>query len=139
MNRIRCRTLFDISRTEVKHAFNQGRLPFVDAQGHTISNHADWLRARNQQRNYETLMQLLSLRTQIQDIGTMELATDQDPWFKLTFTIEDSAMLGTESNPFVTLEQDCAMVPMLIGLSERVTITPMLMPGINVIFESIEY
>ena len=47
---LRCRTLFDITRTDVKHAFASGRLPFQDRAGRMITDHRNWMLSRNQQR-----------------------------------------------------------------------------------------
>ena len=135
MNRMICRTLFDITRTGVKHAFNAGRLPFRDASGQMITDHRTWMLARNQQRNWETLLQLLSLRTQPVDVGDPSLWLGGEVWWAFEFGVEDPAALALGDRPWGQIEQDCAMVPMLIGLREQVTVTPMLIPGINIVFE----
>jgi len=131
MHKIQCRTLFDITRTDVRHQFNAAQLPFHDAAGHLITNHREWMLARNQQRNWETVIQILSLRTQPQD---MTLPERLDDWWQFEFAIEDPSAVALGDRPLGLLEQDAAMVPMLIGLAETVTVTPMLMPGINIVF-----
>lgn len=135
MTRIRCRTLFDITPTGVKHNFNPGRVPFLDATGQIIADRQMWARARNQQRNWETLLQVLSLRTQPQSIVQPVLLFGQDPWWTFEFGVESVGALAQEDRPFGQLEQDCSMVPMLVGLTEAVQVTPMLIPGINIVFE----
>ena len=137
MQRVICRTLFDITRTEVKHAFNPGRLPFTDRSGQTIAEHKAWLLARNQQRNWETLLQLLSLRTQPMGVTDPCFWLGDAVWWAFEFETEDATILALEDRPFGQIEQDCAMVPMLIGLREQVAVTPMLIPGINIVFQSI--
>lgn len=132
-----CRTLFDITRTEVKHAFNIGRLPFTDHAGQDITDHRSWMLSRNQQRNWETLIQLLSLRTQPQNTSDPVFWLGGQVWWTFEFGVEDAAVLALDDRPYGQLEQDCSMVPMLIGLREQVTITPMLIPGINIVFELI--
>lgn len=91
--------------------------------------------ARNQQRNWETLIQLLSLRVQLHDLSSPSMSFAHDPWWSFEFAVEDAGVLAFGTNPYGQLEQDCAMVPMLIGLTEQVQITPMLIPGINIVFE----
>lgn len=135
MNKIFCRTLFDITRTNVKHTFNAGKLPFRDANGRIVADHRTWMLARNQQRNWETLIQLISLRCQPHDLSSPDLPTKDSPWWRFQFSVEDTNSLALDGREFALLEQDCAMVPMLIGLSEQIQVTPMLIPGINLIFE----
>ena len=135
MNRIVCRTLFDITRTEVKHTFHEGCLPFTDAAGRSITDHRSWMLARNQQRNWETVLQILGLRVQLNHISDPDFWLGDAIWWAFEFTVEDPAALTLGDRPFGQIEQDCAMVPMLIGLTEQVTITPMLIPGINIVFE----
>ena len=135
MQRLICRTLFDITRTEVKHSFNTGRLPFQDRAGQVITDHRSWMLARNQQRNWETLIQLLSLRTQPHDIADPEFWLGDQMWWAFEFRVDDAAPLALAGRPYGQIEQDASMVPMLIGLREQVTVTPMLIPGINIVFE----
>ena len=135
---LRCRTLFDITRTDVKHAFASGRLPFQDRAGRMITDHRSWMLARNQQRNWETLVQILSLRTQPAGMTDPTFMFGQDTWWAFEFAIDDPGFLAQGDRPYGQLEEDCAMVPMLIGLTEQVKITPMLIPGINIIFEAVE-
>ena len=40
----------------------------MDGAGNTINTQHDWMFARNQQRNWETVLQCMSLRTQPQHI-----------------------------------------------------------------------
>ena len=63
-----CQTLFDITATGVTGHFKSARLPFLDHAGQTINNDISWNRSRNQQRNWETITQILSLRTQLFEI-----------------------------------------------------------------------
>jgi len=135
MQRLSCRTLFDITRTEVKHSFNTGRLPFQDHAGQQITDHRSWMLARNQQRNWETLIQLLSLRTQPYDITGPHFWLGDNMWWAFEFGVDDAQVLALHDRPYGQIEQDASMVPMLIGLREQVTVTPMLIPGINIVFE----
>ena len=63
--RFTCKTYFDINNTGVTGHFKASRVPFTDKSGQQITNEMSWNIARNQQRNWETLTQLISMRTQI--------------------------------------------------------------------------
>ena len=65
-----CKTLFDITATGVTGHYKSSRVPFQDLTGTSITNEISWNRARNQQRNWETITQLISLRTQISELQT---------------------------------------------------------------------
>lgn len=134
MHKIQCRTLFDITQTDTRHQFNSARLPFQDAAGRLIANHRDWMLSRNQQRNWETIVQILSLRVQPQNITRPQMLYAHDVWWAFEFSVEDQGTLSLDNKSYGQLEQDCVMVPMLIGLTEQVQITPMLIPGINIVF-----
>ena len=97
---INVRTLFDITATGVTGHFKSARLPYT----------ADtWIRARNQQRNYETLTQLINLRTQIMSITTPTV--DNNTW---TFQFESESNVWDDGiDPVGVLKQDCNGVPML--------------------------
>ena len=62
--KIQGRTLFDCSPTGITGHFRSSQIPFEDRVGQSIRNIEDWNRARNQQRNWETLQQMISLRAQ---------------------------------------------------------------------------
>ena len=97
---INVRTLFDITATGVTGHYKSARLPYT----------ADtWIRARNQQRNYETLTQLINLRTQIMSMTTPAL--DNNAW---TFRFESESNVWDDGiDPVGVLKQDCNGVPML--------------------------
>jgi hypothetical protein len=131
MHSIQCRTLFDITQTDVRHQFNQSQMPFHDTAGHLITNHREWMLARNQQRNWETLVQILSLRIQPVDLSRPKRSDD---WWQFEFAVENLSGLALEDRQLGLLEKDAAMVPMLIGLTETIKVTPMIIPGINIVF-----
>ena len=66
--KIRCTTIFDITATGVTGHCKPSRMPFTDASGTAINNEQAWNLARNKQRNWETITQLISLRTQVDNI-----------------------------------------------------------------------
>jgi hypothetical protein len=90
MTKIRCRCLFDITATGVTGHFKSARVPFQDRAGKNIVNNATWNRSRNQQRNWETLTQLISLRTQVTEL-TDPVRADQS--WEFEFATETHAEL----------------------------------------------
>jgi hypothetical protein len=114
--KVLCRTLFDITATGVTGHFRPSRIPFADAAGSMIYNETDWNRARNQQRNWETLTQVLQLRTQIFDLS--KPVTLNDSW-QFEFSTEIESLFAVGSNEFAVLHSDCDGVPMLAGLEEK--------------------
>jgi hypothetical protein len=63
-----CKTFFDITATGVTGHYKSSRVPFNDLSNVTIEDERSWNYARNQQRNWETITQLIGLRTQISQI-----------------------------------------------------------------------
>lgn len=113
--KIKVTTKFDITPTGVIGHFRPSRLPFNDLSGQSIANEADWNRARNQQRNWETLTQLISLRTQADYSYPVR---HRDHW-TFVFSIDIETAMSDGADPMALLKQDCQHVPMLIGLNER--------------------
>jgi hypothetical protein len=109
------RTLFDITSTGVTGHFKSSRAKFATQD--------TWDRARNQQRNYETLTQLISLRTNISDVT---LPVEIDGYWEFEFDTETESNFGDESDPFLVLRQDAGGVPMLTELDNDPDVDPML-------------
>jgi len=93
---------------------------------------------RNQQRNWETLLQVLSLRTQIHNIDGPELLSNVHPskfglgynhrgehnvW-TMNFVLEFDNVFGTPDDPFCILVEDFEKVPIITGLTETIKIDP---------------
>lgn len=120
-----CQTRFDITATGVTGHCKSARMPFRDRAGQTINNEEAWNRSRNQQRNWETLTQILSLRTQL------FLLTDPVPdltgtrWM-FEFETESDGIYGPESDPVAVLRADANGVPMLRELNNDPDIENML-------------
>jgi len=131
-----CKTLFDCSPTRITGHFRIGQIPFEDQVGQTINNVNDWNRSRNQQRNFETLIQIISLRSQPERIQPPHCA---DGVWNFSFEVEAESAFGISGNhdPFAALCQDCNGVPMLTGLDERSDIDPVLRPNQNIWFETV--
>lgn len=113
--RIRCITLFDITATGVRSNFNKNRIPFTDDSGETIDTLDQWNRSRNRQRNWETMNQIISLRTLPEEITLPQ--RDNDKWF-FEFSVANPTDIGDSYDPVGALKQDSIGVPMLTGLDE---------------------
>jgi hypothetical protein len=112
--KFQCRTLFDITATGVTGHYRSVRGTFVDHAGNPIRNEQDWNCSRNQQRNWETVTQIISLRTQVFDLSTP--VKHQDHW-QFEFEVETPSVFGTIENPVQVLIQDAHHVPMLNKLN----------------------
>jgi len=121
--KIVCRTLFDCSYTGVTGHFRPSEIPFVDKCGQKISDQQSWNRSRNQQRNWETLMQIIGLRTQPQNITRPE-CKDSIWSFEFTAEAEGVYSLSDDPDPIAGLKQDCEGVPMVVSLDEQPGILP---------------
>ena len=126
MIRIKCKTFFDITATGVTGHYKPSRTPNLDPDA--------WNRARNQQRNWETLNQLINLRTQIMEITNPKC--DLDTW---TFEFEsESNVWDNGIDPLGTLKTDANGIPMLRELDNNPNIHPILItagPDQNIWFE----
>ena len=111
-----CQTKFDITVTGVTGHCRPDRWPFRDLSGQVIRDVASWNRSRNQQRNWETLTQILALRTQL--FGLTDPVQDQSNtrWL-FEFETETSGIYGSDSDPVAVLRADAAGVPMLRELN----------------------
>jgi hypothetical protein len=137
--KIQCRTLFDCSRTGVTGSFRASEIPYQDRAGQTVNDHNDWHRSRNQQRNYETLLQIFGLRTQPQEISNPQC---QDGVWEFSFISENEGVfeIPNNDNPLAGLLIDCESVPMIINLTEINSVNPVLTtaePKQNIWFKTI--
>ncbi len=121
--KIVCRTLFDCSYTGVTGHFRASEIPFVDQAGQPVSDQTHWHRSRNQQRNWETLMQIIGLRTQPQNITKPECKS-QTWCFEFVAEAEGVYSLTGNEDPLSGLKQDCIGVPMVVGLNEKSNMLP---------------
>jgi hypothetical protein len=132
--KIKCTTVFDCSCTGVTGHFKSSHLPFVDRSGKTVSTHSEWVQSRNQQRNYETLLQIFGLKTQPLDISA---PTQVDGMWQFEFLIESPAVFAMtdHADPLAGLKQDCAGVPMIDNVSDVSQPLKLLSPDLNIWFE----
>lgn len=123
--KIICKTLFDCTYTGVTGNFKAGQIPFVDRAGQEVKDVAAWNKSRNQQRNWETIMQLISLNTQPQDIVPPKF--NNGVW-QFEFRVESADVFAANNNsdPLAGLKQNCTGVPMITNLNEADVIDPVL-------------
>lgn len=137
MIKIRCSTLFDITPTGVDNHNRTVAWPYVTRTGLSITNQGDLLRARNQQRNFDTIIQVVSMRTQPLNISDVEVLEDQDPgaWgfgiiaqsakvWTFTFDIESPGIWANNNDELYWLRSDSQGVPMILNLTETVVTEP---------------
>lgn len=109
---IRCRTLFDCTPTGTTGSFRPSQIPYQDHGGSDIVNQATWNRSRNKQRNWETLLQIMQLRSQIE--VTEPAQRSRDGWH-FAFAVENAMVYGDNLEE---LARDADGVPMITGLDE---------------------
>lgn len=122
MFKIKCLTLFDITKTDIS---NRRR--------HLSEEHDSNLELlRNQQSNFETVLQIISLRNQPENITApiKRIETSKKSWGKIyhkcdrlyywsfSFTVNSIGVFVGESEQFEKLYHDCENVPMITGLQE---------------------
>ena len=137
--KILCRTLFDCSYTGVTGHFRVAEVPFTDRVGQRITDQSEWNKSRNQQRNWETLIQIISLRTQPQD---MTIPVNKDGVWEFEFKSESEGVFEIfgNSDPLAGLKADCEGVPMMLHLNEQPELEPTICisgEGQNIWFETI--
>lgn len=120
-----CQTLFDITATGTTGHCKNTRMPFEDHAGQIIRDADSWNRSRNQQRNWETLTQILSLRTQLFEL-TLPIQDSTGTRWMFEFETEFDGVYGPESDPTQVLRSDAAGVPMLRELNNLPDIEPFL-------------
>jgi hypothetical protein len=139
---LRCRTLFDITVTGVRNHTSNSRLPFNDLAGQAVATDHDWVRSRNQQRNWETLNQILALRTLPENTTVPgHTDTDQGREWRFEFEIPSISSISEGDRPLGLLLQDCEAVPMITGLTETAPLIPELrtrQPDVNIWFELVD-
>ena len=110
--KIRCTTRFDITATGVTGHFKPSRIPFVDKSGQQITDESSWNHARNQQRNWETITQLISLRTQV---NSLSWPVCVDHTWEFDFEVDSDEIFWLDDDPLGVLKKDCDAVPILLS------------------------
>lgn len=129
----------------------------VDVTHTGITRHSTALETqRNQQRNWESVIQILGLRTQLMRINQLDLLnTDisqykfgesytgtQNIW-RIDFDVEYKDVYKIDNNPFKILIDDFNQVPVIINLNETAIFNLPLFytdgPHRNIYFEILNY
>lgn len=106
------------------------------------------IKQRNQQSNYETIIQIISLRALPENISEPKIIkTKLNEWGKsdngstncweFQFEILQNAVFNDGNNELGNLYKDCVGVPMIVGLSEYDGLEPTL-GNDNIYFEIIQ-
>lgn len=121
--RYACQTYFDITATGITGHFKPSAVPFRTRHGLEIIDLNSWNRARNQQRNWETLTQLISMRAQIFEL--LEPLDYNGAW-SFEFKVETPDVFGPNDNPVVILNTDAEGIPMINNLNNNRELLPVL-------------
>lgn len=113
-----CQTRFDITATGITGYLKSAHMPFQDRAGQIIQDTASWNRSRNQQRNWETLTQILGLRTQLFAL-TDPIQDQTGTCWMFEFETETAGVYGPEDDPTQVLREDANGVPMLRELNNN--------------------
>ena len=133
--RIRVTTQFDCTATGVTGHFRANTLPFDDREGQSITDETTWSRSRNQQRNWETILQIIGLYTQAQDISATEYIDGQ---WQFEFSTDFDDVFSERGDPLGLLKTACRGVPMFYDLGTQPK-TAMLDPDQNIEFEIVDH
>jgi hypothetical protein len=122
--KIICCTLIDITRTNVNSRRNR-----LDTDGGIN----DIVKQRGQQSNFETVLQVISMRAQPEDItdpeksmqllkdgnwGTQYKNTTKVPVWEFQFTVAYDEIFSNGTDKLAFLLEDCANVPVVTRLDE---------------------
>ena len=127
-------TDFDCRPTGVTGHFRPNILPITDQQGQAVTNQATWLRSRNQQRNWETIMQLISLYTQ--PLRVSRVRVENLRW-QFDFDADQQDVFRLDNDPVGRLKQACTGVPVINYVEQE--LTTLLRPDVNIWFEPVEH
>ena len=132
---ILCWTTFDITPTGIKNHYKNRTFPITDDLGNVIADIDTWSRARNQQRNWETINQIISLRTLPIEITLPEkMIRDGIAIWTFEFQLNNIEGLGTIHDPLGEILKDARDVPMITGLDETPNQLDRIMPESNLGF-----
>jgi hypothetical protein len=122
-------TDFDCRPTGVTGHFRTNVLPFVDRIDQSITNFDSWNSSRNQQRNWETLLQLIGLYTQPQSISDIRMKNGR---WEFEFETEFDDVFRLNDDPVGLLKQACRGVPIINYVQQQ--LTALLQPDVNIWF-----
>jgi hypothetical protein len=134
--KIRVDTYFDCTATGTTGHFRQVQLPMINRTGDTIVDQAAWNRSRNQQRNFETLLQLIGLYTQPLELSNPVHDAKTQQW-SFDFEVEFEGIFADDVDSLGLLKQQARNVPMITGLGEQQTLPRQLIPDVNIFFSEL--
>lgn len=143
MQKIRCYTLFDITATGINGHVKAAQFPYRTRSGMEIQDSTGLSRARNQQRNFDTMLQLIGLRTQMFNVTEPVIDSNgpfgnQRTW-SFDFEVEPQSQWLVDGDQLWMLRQDSEGTPMLTGLDETAKVEPRIIThgkNINVIYNA---
>lgn len=132
-NFITCFSLVDLTKTAVIGSYRAGFTPFVDNANQSVTDMTEWTRSRNQQRNFETVMQIIGLRAQpmlldtptqsLNELSDYKFGTDwvgsHQVW-SFRFSVEYAFVFDRNEQDLAALLEDMNNIPCIAGLSESV-------------------
>ena len=122
-------TDFDCRPTGVTGHFRTNVLPFVDRLDQSITDFDSWNSSRNQQRNWETILQLIGLYTQPQSISDIRMKNGR---WEFEFETEFDDVFRLNEDPVGLLKQACRGVPIINYVQQQ--LTALLQPDVNIWF-----
>lgn len=120
MHKIQATCAFDITPTGA-YSYRPIELPGTTKNGQTVVDKKQWYHIVNQQRNWDTVQQLLDLRTQVESIT--EPKKTENLW-QFEFCVD---LQKIHSNPGQALEimtEDFHSVPIILDLDETGDLLP---------------
>jgi len=120
--KIKCTTLFDITKSGIN----------TRRQEHGVTD-SFYQKKRNQQSNFETLLQIIGLRSQPEDItdpeksmiqltksvmGSQYSTKTKVLVWHFTFTVSKPDIFSENDDDLAKLISDCVGIPMITGLDE---------------------
>lgn len=108
MQKISVATMFDCTNTGIR-SYRRGNLQIEE-----------WTYKRNQQRNWETMLQCMSLRCQPLNINGPFIFSNKDnqKYWEFWFESDKEDIFLLNDDPLGALKADCHGVPMLVGMDE---------------------
>ncbi len=111
-------TYFDCTPTATK-SYRKLQPNTTNAVGHKIATIDDWNYSRNQQRNWETILQVVSLKTQAWGSPPpVAPPKKQQKGWEFTFGKESEGIYDDGNDQVGLLKQEVHGVPMIVGLNE---------------------